>query len=158
MEVSKGAKYSMSVWVSEFAIPPVSDGLVLGKDAPIGFAAINKALSLLIADNMQNIEVEDDVISHIIVRHGILRRVPEDRFVAFVLNRVKPLMCIQDILHLQIDAEVIIEEGMRLTAREGSPRLTFLWPPVIIGLLERNPERARSCDSRCSCSLNVYDG
>ena len=111
MEVSKGTNYSMSVRVSEFAIPPVSDGLVLGKDAPIGFAAISKALSLLIADNMQNIEVEDDVISHIIVRRGILCRVPEDRLVAFVLQRVKPLMCAKEVLHLHIKAEVIIEEA-----------------------------------------------
>ena len=97
--------------VSEFAIPPVSDGLVLGKDSPIGFAAITKALSLLIADHMQSVEVTDDVISHIIVRRGILRRIPQDRLVAFVLQRVKPLMCAQEILHLHVKVEVLIEEA-----------------------------------------------
>jgi hypothetical protein len=111
MEMSKGMNYSMSVRVSEFAIPPVTDGLVLGKDAPIGFAAISKALNLLIADHMQSVAIDDDVISHIIVRHGILRRVPQDRLVAFVLERVKPLMCAQEVLHLDIKAEVVIEEG-----------------------------------------------
>jgi hypothetical protein len=111
VEISKGVNYSMSVRVNEFTIPPVTDGLVLGKDSPIGFAAITKALSLLIADNMQSVEVNDDVISHIIVRRGILRRVPQDRLVAFVLDRVKPLMCAKEILHLHIKAEVIIEEA-----------------------------------------------
>lgn len=111
MELSKGTNYSISVRVSEFAIPPVTDGLVIGKDSPIGFEAISKALSLLIADHMQNVEVDDDVISHIIVRRGILRRVPQDRLVAFVLQRVKPLMCRQEVLHLDIKAEVTIEEA-----------------------------------------------
>ena len=89
----------------------MSDGLVLGKDAPIGFSAISKALNLLIADHMQNVEVKDDVISHIIVRNGILRRIPQDRLVAFVLERVKPLMGAHEILHLHIKAEVTIEEA-----------------------------------------------
>jgi hypothetical protein len=111
MDLLKGTNYSISVRVSEFTIPPVSDGLVLGKDSPIGFSAITKALNLLIADNMQSVEVHDDVISHIIVRHGILRRVPEARLVAFVLERVKPLMSAHEILHLHIKAEVTIEEA-----------------------------------------------
>ena len=111
MEVSKGTNYSMSVRVTEFTIPPVSDGLVLGKDSPIGFAAITKALNLLIADHMQSVEIDDDVISHIIVRNGILRRVPQERLVAFVLDRVKPLMGAHEILHLHIKAEVSIEEA-----------------------------------------------
>ena len=109
--MSKGTSCSLSVRVSEFQIPPVSDGLVLGKDAPIGFSAISKALNLLIADHMQNVEVKDDVISHIIVRNGILRRIPQDRLVAFVLERVKPLMGAHEILHLHIKAEVTIEEA-----------------------------------------------
>jgi hypothetical protein len=101
----------MSVRVTEFAIPPVSDGLVLGRDSPIGFMAIQKALSLLIADDMQSVEIEDDVIGHIIVRRGILRRVPQERLVAFILSRIKPLMCVKEILHLHIKAEVVIEEA-----------------------------------------------
>ncbi len=111
MEISKGTNYSMSVRVNEFTMPPVADGLVLGKDSPIGFTAISKALSLLITDNMQSVEVNDDVVGHIIVRRGILRRVPQARLVAFILERVKPLMCAREILHLHIKAEVMIEEA-----------------------------------------------
>ncbi len=111
METAKGTNYTISVRVTEFEMPPVSDGLVLGKDSPIGFSAFTKALNLLTADHMQSIEVEDDTISHIIVRRGILRRLPQERLVAFVLERVKPLMCAQEILHLQIKAEVLIEES-----------------------------------------------
>ena len=111
MDLSKGTNYSMSMRVNEFDVPPVTDGLVLGKDSPIGFTAINKALSLLIADNMESIAIDDDVISHIIVRKGILHRVPQERLVAFILAHVKPLMCAKEILHMDIKAEVTIEEA-----------------------------------------------
>jgi hypothetical protein len=112
MEPSKGATYSISVRVSEFAIPPVTDGLVIGKDSPIGFSAIDKALNLLIANHhLESIVVGDDVISHIIVRKAILRRVPQEKLVAFALERLKPLMSATEVLHLDIKAEVTVEES-----------------------------------------------
>ncbi len=91
-------------------MPPVTDGLVLGRDAPIGFAAITKALSLLVADAFESIEVDDDVISHILIRRAILRRIPKERLLAFILERVKPLMYLKDLLHLDIKAEVLLED------------------------------------------------
>ncbi len=112
MEPSKSASYSISVRVSEFAIPPVTDGLVIGKESPIGFSAINKALTLLIAnDHLETIEITDDVISHIIVRRAILRRVPHEKLVAFILERLKPLMCPAEVLHLDIKTEVTLGES-----------------------------------------------
>jgi hypothetical protein len=105
-----GVSYSISVRVSEFQVPPVTDALVLGKNAPIGFAAISKAISLLAANHMQSIELQDDVISHIIVRRTMLRRIPEEKLVVFVLERIKPLMSDQEVLHLDIKAEVVFEE------------------------------------------------
>ena len=111
MEMSKSFSYSLSVRVNEFAMPPVTDGLVLGKDAPIGFSAITKALNLLIADHLESIEIEDDIISHILIRRAILHRIPKEKLVAFIRDRVKPLMCLQDVLHLDIKAEVVIEES-----------------------------------------------
>ncbi len=110
MEKSRTSSYSLSVRVNEFALPPVTDGLVLGKEAPIGFQAITKALSLLVADHLESIEIEDDVVSHLFVRRAILHRIPKDKLVAFILDRVKPLMCLKDVLHLDIKAEVVIEE------------------------------------------------
>lgn len=102
---------SLTARITEFSIPPVSDGLVIGKESPIGFAAIGKALHLLVADHYQAIEVADDVISHIIVRRNLLRRVPEQKLVAFVRSRIRPLMSPEEILHLELTAEVKVEDS-----------------------------------------------
>lgn len=99
--------------LKEFGIPPIHDGLVLGKMAPIGCSAIRKALDLLVASPFDHIEVEnDDVISDIIVRAAVLRRLPQETLIRFVLNRIKPLMGREEILHLDLDVEVLLgEEG-----------------------------------------------
>ena len=111
MNAKTGPRYSLSARVSEFDIPPVTDGVVIGTHSPIGFSAISKAMDLLGGNHFQTIELEDDTISHVIVRRTIMRRLPEDRLVAFILERVKPLMCQQEIVHLELDVKVAIEES-----------------------------------------------
>lgn len=95
--------------VGEFVLPPIEDGLVLGRLSPIGHVAVGKALSLLTSTPYQHLVVEDDIIGDILVRSAILRKVAGDDLVAFVLREIKPLMGPEEILHLQLEVEVRIE-------------------------------------------------
>ena len=101
----------LKVRVKEFCIPPIKDGLVLGKSSPVGCKAIRKALSLLVPTPFEHIELHDDpIVSDILVRAPILRRVPKDRLISFILTHIKPLMAEHEIMHLEIDAEIMVEE------------------------------------------------
>lgn len=104
------SKHSLKARMNEFQIPPIRDGLVLGKDSAIGSVAMRRALDLLVSSPFEHIEVEDEVVSDILVRQGILRRVPRHKLVDFVLRRIKPLMGPEEIIHLELNAEVMIEE------------------------------------------------
>ena len=103
-------QHSLKVRIKEFAIPPIHDGLVLGKTSPIGCGAIRKAIDLLVPSPFEHIEVHDEVVGDVLVRSAILRRIPQEKLVAFVLRRIKPLMGPEEILHLDLDAEVTLEE------------------------------------------------
>ncbi len=96
--------------VTEFAYPPVHDGVVIGKNAPLGLESFRRALSLLVASTFEHIHVEDDVIGDILVRTAVLRRIDGKSLVAFVLRQVKPLMSPEEILHLDLQAEVELED------------------------------------------------
>lgn len=95
--------------LSEFVLPPIDDGLVLGKSSPIGHVAVGKALSLLSTTSFDHIPIEDDIISDILVRTAIMRKVSKDQIVSFVLNEIKPLMGPEEIIHLDIDVEINLE-------------------------------------------------
>ncbi|GAB4358856.1 MAG: hypothetical protein Kow0060_13140 [Methylohalobius crimeensis] len=95
--------------VRQLQIPPVRHGLVLGRKASIGCHAIRKALHLLMATPFVHIELEDDVISDIIVRQTVLRRFPRQALIDFVLEQVKPMMGEEEILDLEIDTEVLLD-------------------------------------------------
>lgn len=116
--MERGAKQKVSSMVhyvraqiKEFNIPPIHDGLVLGKKAPIGCEAIRRALSLLSSNRFDHIELDDDdIISDILVRAAIVRKLTQEKLIAFVLQKVKPLMSDEEILHLDLQVEVLLEE------------------------------------------------
>ncbi|MGR8936048.1 MAG: hypothetical protein ACU837_16970 [Gammaproteobacteria bacterium] len=105
-------KYVVKAHIREFTIPPVRDGLVLGRESPIGCVAMRRALELLIAAPFEYIEIEDDIVKDILVRQTLLRRVPADKLVDFVLRRIKPLMSSDEILYLELNAEILIEDEL----------------------------------------------
>lgn len=84
----------------------------MGKDAAIGCIAMRRALELLVKIPFEHIELEnDDTISDILVRQSLLRRVPKEDLVNFVLSRVKPLLGPEEVLHAEIDVSVFLDSG-----------------------------------------------
>lgn len=109
MTSATNMKYTIKARVQEFGVPPIHDALVLGKQSHIGCAAIRKAIEYLVSSPFDHLEFEDDVISDIIVRSAILRRIPKDKLIAFILSQIKPLMAVDEILHLDLEVEVAME-------------------------------------------------
>lgn len=110
MSHERNFKQLLRVRVKEFRIPPICGGVVLGREAPIGCAAFRKALELLVVSPFEHIELDDEVISDILVRRAFLRRVPRNYLIQFVLQRIKPLMGAEEIMQLDLDAEIQIED------------------------------------------------
>ena len=106
----KAPKCRLRARITEFSYPPVHDGLVIGKQAPLGLESFRKAMSLLMTSSFEHIEIEDDVIGDLLVRTAVLRRISPARLLAFVIQNVKPLMSGEEILHLDLHAEIVIEE------------------------------------------------
>jgi hypothetical protein len=107
--LKKMRRHQLRVRVTEFLLPPIDDGLVLGIRSPIGHVAVGRALSLLSSTSYEHIPITDDVIGDILIRTAILRKVDSAAIVEFVLREIKPLMGPEEILHLDLDVELQIE-------------------------------------------------
>lgn len=106
----KMRQHRLRVRVKEFLLPPIDDGLVLGMRSPIGHVAVGKALSLLSSTSFEHLTVHDDVISDILIRSAILRKISKETIISFVLREIKPLMGADEILHLDLEVDVLIED------------------------------------------------
>jgi len=107
MSISSGdPKFLLHARIKEFAIPPITDGLIIGREASVGTAALRKALNLLIPDQFEHITMDDEIIADVLIKSILLRRLTKDRLLKFVHDQIKPFMSSQDILHLQLDMEI----------------------------------------------------
>ncbi|MEO1766182.1 hypothetical protein [Thiobacter aerophilum] len=101
--------HSISLTISEFLLPPIEDGLVMGARSPIGPLAMSRALALLSTTAYRHLAVEDDVVSGILIREAILRKLDEGELVAVVLRNIKPFMAADEIIHLRLEVSTHIE-------------------------------------------------
>jgi len=92
--------------VRELRVPFVRDGLILGKNSRIGSFAVQKALHLLVDSPFTFLELDDDIVGGILVRRDLLLRVDQLGLTQFVLDRIKPIMCGEEILELDLDIEI----------------------------------------------------
>jgi len=91
-------------------IPPIKDGLVVGRDAAIGGEAMSRTLRLMTNEKFERITLDDEVVQDVIVRTAVLRKLGRNRLIEFVLSRVKPLMTETELLMLDIGVELVIED------------------------------------------------
>jgi hypothetical protein len=106
--ITNKKKLDITARVGEYTIPPLKDMLVLGIQSPIGCIAMRRAIELLVKAPFEHIELEDDVISDILVRQQLLRRVSKDELIDFVMTHMKPLMGPDEVLHAEINVNVVI--------------------------------------------------
>jgi hypothetical protein len=102
----------LRVRVKALEIPPIKDGLVIGKDAPIGGEAMVRTLRLMTNEKFERIVMKDDVIEDVIVRAAVLKKLGRDRLVTFITNRLKPLMTENELLMLEMNIELVIEDNV----------------------------------------------
>ncbi|HEY0268634.1 MAG TPA: hypothetical protein VGC12_05300, partial [Methyloradius sp.] len=102
-------KVHLNVRISEYAIPPVKDMLVMGRDSAVGCIAMRRAIELLVKAPFEHIELsDDDIIGDILVRQAILKRVPKDDLIDFVLTHLKPLLGAEEVLQVDVDVDVFL--------------------------------------------------
>jgi hypothetical protein len=84
--------------IKEFAIPPITDGLVIGSEA-------SKGLNLPIPDHFEHVTIDDPIVADMLIKSILLRRLTKDRLVKFIVEHIKPIHELT-ILHVQLDLEI----------------------------------------------------
>jgi hypothetical protein len=106
LESSRTPKFFLQARIKEFAIPPITDGLIIGREASIGAVALQKALNLLVPDHFEHVTVDDELVADVLIKSILFRRLTKERLVKFIIEQIKPFMNSQDIIHVQLDMEI----------------------------------------------------
>jgi hypothetical protein len=110
---SEANEQYVRVRIKALEIPPVKDGIVIGRAAPMGAEAMLRTLKLMSTERFAHITIaNDEIVSDVIVREAVLRKLKEDRLRLFILKRVKPLMAENELLMLDMEIEVVVEDTL----------------------------------------------
>jgi hypothetical protein len=108
---SVSAEQLIRVRVKALEIPPIKDGIVIGRDAAIGGEAMVRTLRLMTNEKFERFTLsKDDIIQDVILRAAVVRKLGKDRVLKFVMERIKPVMTETELLMLDIDIELVIED------------------------------------------------
>lgn len=92
-------------------IPPIKDGIVIGKSAPMGAEAMMRTLKLMSNERFVHITIKgDDIVSDAVVRESVLRKLREEKLRSFILSRIRPMMAENELLMLDMEIEVVVED------------------------------------------------
>lgn len=109
-DVLANAEKLIRVRLRALEMPPIKDGLVIGRDAAIGGEAMTRTLRLVSNEKFDRITLKDSIIEELIVRQAVLRKLGRERLIAFVMKRVKPIMAESELLLLDIEVELVLED------------------------------------------------
>lgn len=93
-------------------MPPIRDGVVIGKQAPISPDAMMETLKLVSTERFFKVPVIDDTVGAIIVREGLLKRMHGEQIADFVVARIKPFMSHTEVLRLDIEMDTLVEAAI----------------------------------------------
>lgn len=99
------------VRVKALEIPPIKDGIVIGRDAAIGGEAMVRTLRLMTNEKFERFVLpKDDIVQDVILRSSVVRKLGKERVLKFIMERIKPVMTESELLMLNIDIELVIED------------------------------------------------
>lgn len=107
-------RISLTVELEHFRIPPVHSALVLGRKAPIGPNAMEKALHEMMPENFERIDVEHASIQSLFVRQSHLRIVPREKLVEILLSHAEGILDAGEMLHVSIDLSLKASEEFEI--------------------------------------------
>lgn len=107
-------RVSVDLRMSRFELPPVQSALVVGRKAPIGSRAMEKALAEMMPEAFTRIEVDHETIEAVIVRRAHLRRLPEERLVALMVRQTESVIDETEMLRVTMELEISLTEELEV--------------------------------------------
>ena len=107
--LNDGQAQFFRVRCSTLELPPVRDGVVIGRASPVSAETLVEAMKLTTTDSFRIMPVNDDIVSAIAIRESLLKKLDPIVVVDFVLSRIKQYMSDSEVLRLDFELETLIE-------------------------------------------------
>ena len=107
--MDEGARYSVSLNFEGIKLPPFEDILLLGRRCPHGKIGITKCLDLLLPEGFEVVDLDDDVVQSMLVSKRILKRMPVDKIIGILKEKVFPFITNGEIVKIVFNVKIYFD-------------------------------------------------
>jgi hypothetical protein len=106
---SRHKQVQLTLTIREFDLPPIGDGVLIGRRAAIGPRGLFEAIDRMLPGLYELVFVEHPIVEAVIVSLRKTRVVPRDRLIALLLRQGEHLVSESTILRIDVDFEVRVQ-------------------------------------------------
>jgi hypothetical protein len=106
---SEKVNYQINLSFQEITLPPFEDILIVGSQSKQGRMGLSKTFDYLVPMSFEMIEVDEDDVSVIFVSTKILKKVPKDKVMAILQEKVFPFVSKDELLKVTFKVTVNYE-------------------------------------------------
>ena len=104
-----GRQVRLALRLREFDLPPIGDGVVIGKRAPIGPVGLFEAIDRMLPGAYELVPVEGHAIAEAVIIHKRrFRLVERERLASILCSHAEPLMTETMVVRVEVDSEVTV--------------------------------------------------
>ncbi|MGB9885800.1 MAG: hypothetical protein ACPLRW_02260 [Moorellales bacterium] len=100
--------------LAEFDFPPMQDVLLVGRRAPIGPEAARRMVDVLSPDQYEVLPLDHEVIEAVVVRKSLLRLVPADKLLPFLVEEGGRVADASAIIKAQVTVTIEVSRTVEL--------------------------------------------
>jgi len=104
----------VTVRLSEFEIPPMQDVLLVGRRAPIGPEAARRMVDALSPEQYEVIPIEEGPIEAIVVRKSLLKLIPKEKIIPFILEEGLKITTEHTVIRAQVNVVITVNKAIEL--------------------------------------------
>lgn len=104
----------VTVRLSEFEIPPMQDVLLVGRRAPIGPEAARRMVDALSPEQYELIPVEEGPVEAIVVRKSLLKLIPKEKIIPFILEEGLKIITEHTVIRAQVNIVITVNKTIEL--------------------------------------------
>lgn len=103
-------KFTVSLNFEGIKLPPFQDILLLGRRCPHGKKGVSQCLNLLAPESFEIVEIDDPTVEAIIVGKHILKRIPAEKIVEILKEKVFPFITHGEIVRVDFRIRMYFED------------------------------------------------
>lgn len=104
----------MTIWVSEFEVPPMQDLLLVGKRAPIGPEAVRRMVEAISPQQYEIIRLDHDIFEAVVLKKSLLKLFPQEKLLPIVLEEGARIATENTVLKAQVKVVIQVNGTVNL--------------------------------------------